>query len=152
MRVRRAFTAAFLLLPVIEIAIVVALASWIGVGPVILALLALSLIGILIIRETGRRGWQDLRLAARDGVTPAGRSGRGMTMLSGVLLAVPGFLTAALGALLFLPPVRKAVRTRSRRWAETQGTWVVTEQFQRRASGPASSGPGPVVRGEVVDD
>lgn len=150
MRVRRAFTAALLLLPVIEIAIVVALASWIGVGPVIVALLALSLIGILVIRETGRRGWQDLRLAARDGVTPAGHSGRGMTMLSGVLLAVPGFLTAALGVLLFLPPVRKAVRARSRRWAEKQGTWVVAEQFQRRGSGPASSGP--VVRGEVVDD
>ncbi|MFD1827870.1 MULTISPECIES: FxsA family protein [Mumia] len=150
MTVRRGVAATFLLLPVIEIALAVAVSSWIGVGATIISLMALSLVGIVVIRETGRRGWQDLRLAARDGVPPEGGSGRGLTMLVGFLFAVPGYLTAVAGALLLLPPVRKAVRTRSRRWAERQGTWVVSEQFQRRTSGHATSPT--VVQGEVVDD
>jgi UPF0716 protein FxsA len=146
---RRGVVAALLLLPVVEIALAVTVSTWIGVGPTIIALLGLSLVGVLVLRETGRRGWQDLRLAARDGVAPESGSGRGLTMLAGFLLAVPGFLTAVLGLLLLLPPVRGVVRRRSRRWVESRGAWQVTEQFTRR-TGPAPSAT--VVQGEVVDD
>ncbi|MGH1563144.1 FxsA family protein [Mumia sp. DW29H23] len=153
---RRGIAAAFLLLPVAEIAVAVAVSQLVGVGPTLLALLALSVIGVLVLRDAGRRGWQAMRQATRDGVVPPQGGGRALTVVSGLLLAVPGFLTAAAGLLLFLPPVRSLVRRRTRRWVDRQGTWMVVDRFGRPVQGAGSSASGPasgsVVQGEVVDD
>lgn len=153
---RRGIAAAFLLLPVAEIAVAVGVSRLIGVGPTLLVLLALTVVGVLVLREAGRRGWQAMRQAAREGAVPAGGDGRALTVLSGILLAVPGFLTALAGLLLMLPPVRRLVRSRTRRWVESQGAWVVVDRFGRPTSRGGRTGPADasstVVQGEVIED
>ncbi|KAA1419876.1 FxsA family protein [Mumia zhuanghuii] len=154
---RRGIAAAFLLLPVVEIAIAVGVASLIGVGPTLLALLVLSVIGVMILRIAGRRKLEMLRAAASDGVVPPVDGGRGPSAIAGILLAVPGFLTALVGLLLLVPPVRRLAARRTRRWAESNGSWVVMDSFRRPAAGrgpvtPGTPAAGTVVQGEVVDD
>ncbi|WP_370613942.1 FxsA family protein [Mumia qirimensis] len=160
---RRGFMAALLLLPVVEIAIAVGVAGLIGVGQTLLALVALSVIGVLILRSAGRRKLQVLRAAAADGIVPPADSG-GPSAVAGVLLAVPGFLTALVGLVLMIPPVRRIAARRTRRWAESKGSWIVTDRFGRPAARPdvasgqstsgAPAGPAArtVVQGEVVDE
>ena len=135
-RVRRVL-AALLALPVIELAIAIAVAGWIGIWPTVIALFLLSATGFLVLRREGRQAWRAL---GGQPVTPgAGLRRRdpadaALVALAGLLLLVPGFLTALGGLVLLVPPIRRWVR---RRIARSTDRW------------PA--GPGqPVIRGEVV--
>jgi UPF0716 protein FxsA len=117
------FIAAILLLPLAEIAVFVLVATIVGLGPAILLVLATTLLGFLVLRHAGRNGLARLR-AAMD---PATRnrtgtldieSGAGglLTVLAGVLLFVPGFLTDLAGAALLSGPVRRWIGQAIRRW------------------------------------
>jgi UPF0716 protein FxsA len=144
--------------PVLEIVVIIAVGRAIGVAWTILALLGLMLIGSWALKREGRRAWHKLRRAVEDGKMPAREVTDGVLVLvGGLLMIVPGFVTAAVGALLLLPPTRAALRPVL---GASVGRWVARQDPGRlRMYGPvyrASSSRGPatqnhVVEGEIVD-
>jgi len=71
--------------------------------------IATSIVGVLLLRRCGRTDLDRLRTAfARDGIRALHLETPGMaTMLGGILLIFPGFITDLLGAALLLPAVRR---------------------------------------------
>jgi len=91
------------------------LVKWTLIGLLVLWLwagglfIATSIVGVLLLRRFGRADLDRLRTAfARDGVRALHLETPGVaTMVSGILLIFPGFITDLLGAALLLPAVRR---------------------------------------------
>jgi UPF0716 protein FxsA len=147
--------------PVLEWLTASWLASLIGWGAVLLVMALLVIAGAAVMRRAGMSAARSLRPMRVEGatvmpgtsqeqLTAAGREvgDAGTIFVAGLLIAIPGLLTSALGLLLLAPPVRRAVRTgvaRSvRRRAEAAG--VV---FDARVS--TSTVQGSVLRDDVPD-
>jgi UPF0716 protein FxsA len=99
----------FLIYVVVELAVVVALASTIGLGWTLLVLLAAFVGGIALSGSQLKR--QLTRL--RSGLTtqqPQRATDGAMVALGSVLVVVPGLVTTAAGLLLLLPPTRAVAR------------------------------------------
>ncbi|MBX3531471.1 MAG: FxsA family protein [Rhizobiaceae bacterium] len=97
-----------LALPIVEIAMFIVVGSYIGVLPTIGLILASSIAGVMLLRLQGLGNLARLRSAMERGDTPTGEVADGaMILLAGLLLITPGFITGALGLLLFIPQVRK---------------------------------------------
>jgi UPF0716 protein FxsA len=94
-----------------EVAAFVLIASWIGVGWTILATLATSALGSVLLARQGLRAWTDLRERARTR-QGAGRAlgDAGLVGIGGLLMLLPGFLGDVVGLLCLLPGTRGLVR------------------------------------------
>jgi len=104
-----------LLWPLAEIAGFAWIGGTIGVGPTLAFVLLSGILGLALLREAGLATLLELRRRAEKGETPVPAALHGMgRILAGLLLAVPGFFSSALGVLLLLPPVRTAL-----------GAWLV---------------------------
>ncbi|MQA27277.1 MAG: FxsA family protein [Micromonosporaceae bacterium] len=102
---------ALIVTPVVEVAIMTAVAQQIGVVWVLLLSVATMILGGSVLRAESMRSLQRLRQTMETGQVPGTESSHGgLRMLGGIALLVPGFVTDALGLLLLLPPVRTAVR------------------------------------------
>ena len=86
--------------------LVAALIGWLWAAGLFIAT---SIAGALLLRTFGRADLDRLRTAfARDGVRALHLETPGMaTMVGGILLIFPGFITDLLGAALLLPAVRR---------------------------------------------
>jgi UPF0716 protein FxsA len=105
----------FLVYVVAELAVVVALASTIGLGWTLLVLLAAFAVGLALAGSQLTAQLNRLRLGLSSGGLHGGGQSRlaadGMAVALGTLLVVvPGLLTSAAGLLLLLPPTRAAAR------------------------------------------
>jgi UPF0716 protein FxsA len=163
------------LLAVAEIAVFVAVVHAIGAGWAVLLLAATSVLGLALLRREGVRGWRSFRAAADAGRPPGRQVSDSLVGLFGaLLLAVPGFLSAAAGLLLIVPPgrvlARRGVeraterqvsaavagdlfgprRVRVRRGAATDGPVVTPDEPAASHRGPAEIVDGEVVEGEIV--
>ena len=114
-------SAAILLLPLAEIVAFVLVAALIGTGPALLIVLASTVAGLLVLRGAGRAGLARFRGTVAG--TPGGAAqnlqdgaSSVLTVLAGLLLFVPGFLTSLAGVLLLIGPVRQACNNRFRQW------------------------------------
>src|SRR5215207_8044727 len=100
-----------LLLAVAEIAAFVAVVHAIGAGWALLIVVATSVLGLALLRREGARGWRGFRAAAESGRPPGAQAINSLVgLLGALLLAVPGSITAAVGLLLLVPPVRALAR------------------------------------------
>jgi UPF0716 protein FxsA len=110
-----------LLLPLAEIAAFILVVALLGLGPAFLLMLASTLAGFLVLRRAGRGGLARLRVAM-DGVNVGDRAGieahaGGLfTVLAGLLLFLPGFLTGLVGLALLIGPVRRWCGSAVREW------------------------------------
>ena len=104
--------------PVVELGVFLEVASIIGIWPAVLLQLALSGLGVWVVKRAGTAALRRSRATLSRGEIPTAEVGDGLLHLfAGVLLVVPGFVTAALGLLLLVPPVRSFVRARFvKRW------------------------------------
>src|SRR6516225_3249270 len=86
--------------------LVAALIGWLWAAGLFIAT---SIAGVLLLRRFGRADLDRLRTAfARDGVRALHLDTPGVaTMVGGILLIFPGFITDLLGAALLLPAVRR---------------------------------------------
>jgi UPF0716 protein FxsA len=100
---------AIVLLPVAEIAVFILLALTIGWLWTLGLFLATSLIGVLLLRHSGREKLgQFSAVLSQDGVRAIHLESPGLApMLGGILLVLPGFITDLLGAALLVPPLRQ---------------------------------------------
>ena len=116
---------------------------------VFLLLVAGLVLGATVIKRAGRRAFQNLNEALRRGTAPAGGGGNGLMMLGGLLLMLPGLVSDAVGLLLLLPPVQKAVGAYAERTLRTATPGSLGDAFQQaRIHRP----DGKVVQGEVIRD
>ncbi|WP_105974138.1 FxsA family membrane protein [Streptomyces geranii] len=129
---------------------------------VFLLLVAGFVLGSVVIKRAGRRAFRNLTetLQQQQGGAPAvsaarpgGSEGNGLLMLGGLLLMIPGLISDAVGLLLLIPPLQKAISRYAERIFErklseaTQGT--LGDAFQQaRMHRP----DGKVVQGEVIKD
>jgi UPF0716 protein FxsA len=155
-----------LLTVVVEVALFILVAHWLGVGLTILLVLATSLLGAWLLRTAGLRAWRGLRAAGMAGRAPGPEVSRGLLgLLSGLLLVLPGFLTDLVGLVLLAPPVRRVAGRTVQRLAERRmpsglagdvfGPRRVRVRrgpaYQPAPDGPpAPSGDAPI-EGEIVD-
>jgi UPF0716 protein FxsA len=95
-----------------ELVVFVAVAAWIGIGWTLLAMLATSALGSLLLARQGVRALTELRERARSR-QPAGRElgNAGLVAVGGLLMVLPGFLGDLLGLLCLLPLTRGLMRT-----------------------------------------
>ncbi|GLK68603.1 FxsA family protein [Hansschlegelia plantiphila] len=97
-----------LILPVLELLAFVGVASAIGLGKAVLLQLAISLIGVAMISSL----LTEAKTRVRGGgvMSFALDKSHSMRGLAGLLFAVPGFLTDALGVLALVPEFRTRLR------------------------------------------
>lgn len=94
-------------------------AQWIGAFATVMALLALSALGVLLFRSEGPAVWRHVNADLAEGRVPTGALLDGlMVVLGAALLILPGFLTAIPGLLLLIPPTRWLLRPLLLRWVE----------------------------------
>ncbi|WOT38208.1 FxsA family membrane protein [Streptomyces coeruleorubidus] len=127
---------------------------------VFLVLVAGFILGSVVIKRAGRRAFRKLSEALQQqqsGVVPAATrpnsEGNGLMMLGGLLLMIPGLVSDAVGLLLLLPPVQKAVsrsaeRTFERKLREADPGTLGGAFQQARMHQP----DGKVVQGEIIKD
>ncbi len=105
--------------PVLELFVFIEVGRAIGWTLALLLLLATSVLGVRLARVQGRLAIERVSVAVSERRGPGGAAVDGaLGFLGSVLLAVPGFVTDAVGGLLLLPPTRALTRRWiSRRYA-----------------------------------
>lgn len=144
---------ALVIVPLAELAIIIQLGGWIGVGWTIVALLVNSLLGAWLLRREGRRAWAQFREALGAGRWPGDEVAQGgLIILGGALLLTPGFLTDLVGFLCLLPPTR-ALASAVIRARVTAGVVGAPFGAAGRAPGdPGTSGPDRAAGDRVVGE
>jgi UPF0716 protein FxsA len=99
----------FLVYVLVELAVVVALASTIGLGWTLLLLLAAFVAGLALAGSQLKRQLTRLRSGLNAGQSRLATDGA-LVALGTVLVVIPGLVTTAAGMLLLLPPTRAAAR------------------------------------------
>jgi len=135
-----------LLVPLVEIALFVAVGGWIGVWGVLALVVLGALAGVALLRgrlaripELLQAGGDPQRLLA----------GGALGGLAALLLIAPGFLTDVLGLVLLLPPVQRALLARlapgpagwRMRATVIEGEYTVTDPDPRPAAGTPGALP-----------
>ena len=102
---------AFLVVPVAELAVLIALGQQFGYLTTFAVMVVLSLTGAWLARREGMGAWQRMQTALTEGRMPTAEAADGaMILLAGALLLTPGFLSDVVGVLFLLPPVRAGLR------------------------------------------
>jgi UPF0716 protein FxsA len=154
---------ALVVVPLAEIYVLIQVGQVIGAWWTIVLLVADSLLGGWLIRREGGRAWRALSTSLQSGRMPARELADGaLILVGGALMLSPGFVTDLLGILLILPFTRPVARRAlttvlSRRLlagvVPTGGPAGGGHPWSGPRPGPRTAqGPGPVVRGDVVDD
>lgn len=103
--------AIFIILPILEIAMIVAVGHLIGVVPTLLLLFIFSVAGAVLAKHEGAAVWKRFRDAMKRGEVPSDHVADGFLVLLGAaLLLTPGFITDAMGLLALLPISRRYVK------------------------------------------
>jgi UPF0716 protein FxsA len=99
--------ALLVLVPIAEIAVLIAVGRQIGPGWTILLVLATSALGAWLLKREGGRAWRAFQadLAERR---PPGRTATSglLVLIGGIFMLVPGFVSDIIGLFLILPPTR----------------------------------------------
>ncbi|WP_228386911.1 FxsA family protein [Ornithinicoccus halotolerans] len=148
--------AALLVLPLVELAVIVATGRWIGVGWTLLALIVMTVLGAWLVGREGRRSWGALRRAVNSGRMPGRELADALVVLvGGIMLLTPGFVTDLVGLSLLLPWTRPAGRRLVEGMVSSRVVRVAPPGWPPGAGtpfgGPGSHGED-IVEGEVVDD
>lgn len=106
----RILFAAFLALPLVEIALFVVIGNAIGLWPTLAGVLLAAVAGALILRWQGISLINEIRSSMGAGRLPARALADAMMVaVAGLLLLLPGYFSDLLGLLLLIPPVRTLI-------------------------------------------
>ncbi|MBI78430.1 MAG: exlusion protein FxsA [Rhodospirillaceae bacterium] len=102
---------ALIFLPIIEIAVLIALGGEIGIWNTIILIVVTALIGAWILRQQGLATLRDAHQSLGQQTFPVSALFDGVCLLlAGAFLLTPGFVTDALGFLICIPLVRRVLR------------------------------------------
>ena len=147
--------AAFLVVPIVEIYVIIQVGEWIGPWPTVALLVVESLFGAWLIKHEGRRAWRLLRESVAQGQLPRRElADAGLVLVGGTLLLTPGFVTDIAGFFFVLPVTRPIARRLLLAYFGRRAMVTVTRFGPMSGGGPAGAGGpgGQVVPGEVVRD
>jgi UPF0716 protein FxsA len=100
----------FLGVPLIEIALFIQVGGLIGLWPTLAIVVLTAIVGTMLVRSQGMAELNRFRSSLSDLRDPTEPLAHGaMILFSGALLLTPGFFTDAVGLLLLVPAVRRAV-------------------------------------------
>lgn len=129
-------------IPLAEIVAFGLVVQWIGFWYALGLLLLSSALGLLIVRHQGFGLISKLSALAREGRPPVnGIGGDLVTLLSGLLLLAPGFITDLVGLVLLLPFVRNRLTRKSIMKTRVYSQSSYSESYEyRTADRPAKDG------------
>jgi UPF0716 protein FxsA len=101
--------AAFIAIPMIEIALFIQVGGWIGLWPTLGIVVLTAILGTMLVKSQGRLALQNLQRSFSQLNDPTEPLAHGaMILFAGALLLTPGFFTDAAGFALLIPGVRTA--------------------------------------------
>lgn len=101
----------FLAIPLVEIAVFIAVGEHIGLGTTLLLALLTAIIGGIIIRQQGMETIRSLQTQISQGGLPLKELFDGFCLVAaGATLITPGFVTDGIGFTLLIPQVRDGLR------------------------------------------
>lgn len=105
--------AAFLVVPMIEIYLLLIVASYLGVLATVALVIFTAVLGVALIRIQGLLTLYRVQEKIRHGEAPTEELLTGPALLlAGALLLIPGFFSDTLGFLLLIPAVRRRLFAR----------------------------------------
>lgn len=111
----------FVTVPLLELALLLQVGQWIGLGPTVALVIATGFAGAALARQQGLRAFLEVQREMATGVLPGRSLLDGLSILvGGALLLTPGVLTDVLGFSLILPLSRRALQGVFRRRLERQ--------------------------------
>jgi UPF0716 protein FxsA len=111
--------AAFVLIPIAELALLLKVGEWLGPARTIFLVVVTGVVGATLAKTQGLMVLREIQKDLAEGRVPAPRLIDGvMILIAGILLITPGLATDTAGFLLLLPPVRKLIRAWLKRWFE----------------------------------
>jgi UPF0716 protein FxsA len=124
--------ALLLLIPLVDIVILVGIATWIG-GPATIAIVVLTaLIGMLLVRAEGRHTIRRIQHKLGHGEIPENELINGAFVIgAGAFFLTPGVVTDFVGLLLVLQPTRYPIRLLAKRF-------VITPYLDKKTDGFAT--------------
>jgi UPF0716 protein FxsA len=135
-----------LVVPVVEIAAIIAVGRFIGGWQTLVLLLVESALGAWVVRREGARAWRALTTALNSGQMPSRQlADAALVLVGGTLLLTPGFVTDVVGFFFILPFTRPVAR---RLLEAAVARRLLGGVFRGRGGGPGS-GPD-VIQGEVL--
>ncbi len=136
---------AFLLVPIIEIALFIQVGGLIGLWPTLAIVVLTAVLGTVLVRTQGRTALANLQRSFAELDDPTEPLAHGaMILLSGVLLLTPGFFTDAIGFALLVPGIRVAVF----RYLKSKATIT---HFQMGTGAQFRSDPNQFDQDDVID-
>ncbi len=111
MNVAKWLLLALLALPFMELAVFIIVAEEIGFLSAMMLIIVSTMAGAMVLRHAGGSHIARMRVAVgTNNFTSLQADGPGtLTLLAGILLLIPGFITDVLGLLLLLAPLRRAL-------------------------------------------
>ncbi|MEO3935239.1 FxsA family protein [Dermatophilaceae bacterium Soc4.6] len=143
-----------LVVPLVEVAVIIAVGRTIGGWPTFGLLLLESAFGAWLVRREGARSWRALSEALTTGRMPSTQlADAALVLVGGTLLLAPGFLTD-IGGFLLIVPVTRPLARRVLEGVVARGLLasVMASRFTRDAPGapPSQAGPDDVVDGHIL--
>lgn len=130
-----------LAIPILEIAVFVVVGSKIGVLATLGLVFATAVLGSILLRIQGFGLVGRIRREVDAGRVPGRELVHGVMMVAAaILLITPGFITDAIGFLLFIPPFRDLGWRFLRRRILVSGTMASARAFRRGFPGEGSPG------------
>jgi UPF0716 protein FxsA len=127
----------FVAFPLLELALLIKVGQWIGFWLTMLILVSTAIIGSAVLHEQGFSAMRRMMQSAREARPPIEPVVDSVFLLiAGLLLLTPGLISDALGCLLLVPPLRRAIA----RWVVGHMLSTASVYVQTRTVGDA---PGP---------
>jgi UPF0716 protein FxsA len=141
----------FLIYMVVELAVIVALATTIGFGWTVLVLLGTFVVGLALAGSQVKRHIRRLQSGLTAATVHGAATDSVFVALGTVLVVIPGLASSVLGALLLLPPTRAAARPLVTAMAARRVPLVVAGTGAATGWGYDAAGRGDYIDGEVID-
>lgn len=147
----RLLIALFLLIPLLDLMVLVAIGTQIGLTATVALVVLTALVGAMLARYAGRRNLRRIESAVRAGELPTDHVIDGALILAaGVMLLTPGVVTDLVALAMLFGPTRVPIRLGLKRW-------FIVPYLERRSGGFVSGDvyvggfPGQDPSGQPVD-
>ena len=141
----------FLIYTLVELAVIVALASTIGFGWTVLLLLTTFVVGLALAGSQVKRHIRRLQSGLTATTVQGAAADSVLVALGTVLVVIPGLASSVVGALLLLPPTRAAARPLVTAMAARRVPLVTAAAATAPGWGYTAAGSGDYIDGEVID-
>ncbi|MEM9080988.1 MAG: FxsA family protein [Verrucomicrobiota bacterium] len=140
----------FILVPIAELAIFLALGDRLGLVNTLIIIVLTAIIGAALTKSQGAKALHNFQKASTSGKLPAKELTDGLLILiAGAVLLTPGFLTDTIGFLLLIPPARAAIRKVFSAYLAKRIT--VSMNGVDLPPNPTAPSDPPRVKGKVID-